>query len=144
MTVPEITKYTYAGVLVVVVAVLEGLLVVSSEGVPCSVVDARIYLEGNLHAVAEFHHSHLAVVVAAAGVVVARFHNFEVDRIRDRYILHNLRSRNPDIPDRNIHHTLGPVPGPATPQLDEEVACDCRTVSEGEDLADMAVLAGTP
>lgn len=105
-------------------------------------------LGGYLHAVAEDHHIHLAVVVVAAEGVAARFRSLEVDRILDRYILHhrrnihNLRSRNPDILGRNIHHMPGPVPGPATPRLDEEVVCDCRTVSEAEDLVGTGVSAG--
>lgn len=73
-----------------------------------------------------------------------------VDRIRDRCTLHNRRSihnhhiRSPDTPDRGIRHMPGSDPDPAILELDEEAACDCRTVSEGEDLADMADAGGTP
>lgn len=71
----ELAKYTYAGVLVVVVVGREGLLVVSSEVVLCSVVDdhcTRIGL-GILRVVVEVRRSHPVVVVAAVGDMVARF-----------------------------------------------------------------------
>lgn len=132
----------------------EGLLVVSRGAVPYLVVgDHYNHIDPgswDFHVVAEAHRSHLAVAVVVAGGMVARFHNpQEVHHIRDRCIphdhrnIHNPHNHNPDVLDRNIHHTPGLVPGPAI-LPPEEVACGCRTVSEGEDLADMAVAAGRP